>query len=125
MYKRQGLPITGEKATPLSFRSYKPFEKLEKGAFGTLVPSTPAQEIIPLTLIIPLLGFTIECSRIGYGGGYYDATIASLSKQNVIHTIGFAFECQKCDSLPIEDHDKQLDMIITECGIYRAKMAKA
>lgn len=66
-------------------------------------------------MIIPLVGFDAQCHRLGYGKGYYDRY---LKHTNALK-IGIAYECQKVDIIPIQDHDMVLDMIITEEKIYK------
>jgi len=112
------LPITGKKATPLSFRHFTLGDRLEQGLFNTQQPLKNAKEIIPDLLIVPLLGFDEKGYRLGYGGGYYDCTIEKMSQNRAIKTVGFAFECQKCSSIPRLSHDKQLQMIVTEAQVY-------
>ena len=69
------------------------------------------------TVILPLIGFDKEGYRIGYGGGFYDAFIAKNSNR-IGMKIGLAYECQKVDSIPKEEHDQKLDIVITEKNVY-------
>ncbi|TAE31407.1 MAG: 5-formyltetrahydrofolate cyclo-ligase [Candidatus Kapaibacterium sp.] len=73
-------------------------------------------------VLVPLLGFDVECYRIGYGKGHYDRFFAGFSEALLRNTvkIGCAFQCQCVAELPRETHDIPLDMIITEESIYRA-----
>jgi 5-formyltetrahydrofolate cyclo-ligase len=66
-------------------------------------------------LLVPLLAFDRRGHRLGYGGGFYDRTIAALR----VPTIGIAYAGQEVASLPEEAHDRTLDMILTEQGIRR------
>ena len=63
---------------------------------------------------MPLLAFDARCNRLGYGGGYYDRTIATLPG---IRTIGCAFAAQQVDAVPVLPHDAPLDAIATEVGV--------
>ena len=67
----------------------------------------------PNIIIIPLVGFDTFKNRIGYGGGYYDRTIAYLEKKNQILKLGIAFDEQETDKISVEKYDKRLDVVIT------------
>lgn len=66
-------------------------------------------------IVVPLLAFDESCHRIGYGGGWYDRFLAS--QPNALK-VGVAFDVQLAESFPIEDHDIQLDMVITESSVF-------
>ena len=61
----------------------------------------------------------IQKNRLGYGGGFYDRTIAYLEKLKKISTIGVAFEEQKINNIPLEKFDRSLDLVITQAGIIK------
>lgn len=65
--------------------------------------------------IIPLVAFDADKNRLGYGGGYYDRAL----ENNDSTKIGIAYQAQKAEKLPVEEHDIKLDMIITEANIYK------
>eukprot|EP00826_Nyctotherus_ovalis_P062051 TRINITY_DN890_c0_g1_i3.p1 TRINITY_DN890_c0_g1~~TRINITY_DN890_c0_g1_i3.p1 ORF type:complete len:197 (-),score=70.24 TRINITY_DN890_c0_g1_i3:177-767(-) len=113
------LPITGPKFTPLEFLVWQEMDssKLSKGKYNIPVPSGP--RVYPNVLLVPLVGFTESCGRLGYGGGYYDKTIRQLKAMNKLEkAIGIAYEVQKCDMIPFEDNDEPLDAIVTEKKAY-------
>ena len=85
------------------------------GPYGIPCPDSSPPFVIPNIILVPLLGFTKECHRIGYGGGYYDATLKALSSAI---SIGVGFSEQLCSYLPIEVHDQSLNYIITELGLF-------
>ena len=64
------------------------------------------------------VGFDEARYRLGYGGGYYDRTLAAWPAANRPATIGVAFESGRCDALPHENHDMPLDAVVTESAIY-------
>jgi 5-formyltetrahydrofolate cyclo-ligase len=64
---------------------------------------------------MPLLGFDSMGTRLGYGGGYYDRTLARMKRKPRL--IGLAFSAQEVDTIPRESHDIPLDAIITEAGV--------
>ena len=76
-------------------------------------------QLYPSILLVPVVGFTNTCARLGYGGGYYDSTISELKTMNKLKlAIGVAYEGQICDSIPQEDKDQMLDAVITEKFLY-------
>ena len=70
-------------------------------------------------LIVPAVAYDKNCYRLGYGGGYYDRFIERLRDDAI--TIGIAFDLQLFDSIPKEEHDAQLNYIITESSTYVGK----
>lgn len=113
------LPAVLARNTPLIFRYYRPGDPLVRGILGPFEPNSTAREIIPDVLVIPMLGYTRDGYRLGYGSGFYDRTIANMQLLKPIKTIGLAFSVQEIDSLPIEPHDMKLDVIITEKEVIR------
>jgi 5-formyltetrahydrofolate cyclo-ligase len=79
----------------------------------------PAGEaaIIPDIVLVPTVGFDAACYRLGYGGGYYDRTIAAFAERPI--TIGVGFEFGRLDTIEPGPHDIPMDMIVTEAGIFR------
>ncbi|HMO08211.1 MAG TPA: 5-formyltetrahydrofolate cyclo-ligase [Paracoccaceae bacterium] len=111
------LPVTPPRGQPLLFRAWTPGAALVPGAFGTLVPEGP--ERTPRVLVVPLLAFDRRGYRLGYGGGYYDRTLAALRAAGPCTAIGFAFAAQEVDEVPTEPTDEPLDLIVTEAGVIR------
>ncbi len=74
------LPVVEKRHHPLVFHRWEPGDKLVAGVFGTSMPRHDTPQVVPDVLIVPLLAFDDEGYRLGYGGGYYDRTIASLRK---------------------------------------------
>lgn len=110
------LPIVAEKDAPLMFRLYVPGDPLIPGAYGEQIPAETAPEAIPTILVVPLLGFTRQGGRLGYGGGYYDRTLEELRAHGRATAIGYAFAAQEVDELPLTRLDQRLDWIVTERG---------
>ena len=75
------LPIVIAPDVPLIFKEWKIEDKLEKGQFKVMVPSSSSPLIIPNFFFVTLVGFTSRCNRIGYGGGYYDRTIKEVKEK--------------------------------------------
>jgi 5-formyltetrahydrofolate cyclo-ligase len=113
------LPVAGAKATPLAFRLWRPGDPLEKGRFDVVEPLGEAPALIPKILFAPLLAFDAEGTRLGFGGGYYDATLAHLRAQGLLAAGGLAFACQKAEKIPREAHDERLDFVVTEEKVFQ------
>jgi 5-formyltetrahydrofolate cyclo-ligase len=107
-----GLPVTGRRGEPLIFRLWHPGAPLLPGRFGTRHPDGP--EIAPDLLLMPLLAFDAAGHRLGYGGGFYDRTVALLPRAL---RIGCAFARQELDSVPTGPYDQTLHAIATETGL--------
>lgn len=107
-----GLPVTPARGLELTFRRWRPGVRMVSGRFGTVWPEGEA--VVPDVLLVPLLGFDARCNRLGYGGGYYDRTIAGLPG---VRTIGCAFSVQQVDAVPVLPHDAPLDAVATERGV--------
>lgn len=108
-----GLPVIQGPNQPLRFARWEPDCPMIPGPFGAMVPE--AQDfIVPEILIVPLVAFTRQGARLGYGGGFYDRTLEMLRSERATLAVGFAYAAQEADSLPIEDTDQLLDMIVTE-----------
>ena len=108
------LPIAGDRKTSMVFRLWKPGDRLEVGKMGLLQPSQKKQLVEPKILIIPTLAYDNFGRRLGYGGGYYDATLSELRSRRSVTAIGVAFEAQQVPFVPNDDGDEPLDWIITE-----------
>jgi 5-formyltetrahydrofolate cyclo-ligase len=107
------VPVIPGPATPLLFRRWIPGGTLIEGPFGALVPET-GEDLEPDALIVPLLAFHRNGHRLGYGGGYYDRTLARLRMRGEVFAIGFAYAGQETDDMPLEPTDARLDAIVTE-----------
>lgn len=109
------LPVIDDGSRILRFLEVVPDCELAPGKFGTLCPLTHLPEIIPDVVIVPLLAFDKNGNRLGYGGGYYDATLAHLRIRNEkLLVIGVAYAMQKVDGLPVHGGDRKMDMVVTE-----------
>ena len=103
----------------LSWRLWRPGDVLIKGGFGVREPGPDAPECFPRALLVPLAAFDRRGSRLGYGKGHFDRTIAALSEMHPVVAIGLAYAAQEVPSVPAEPHDRRLDLIITESEIVR------
>jgi len=112
------LPAVTAPGAPLEFRRWRPEDPLETGAFDTLHPSETAERAPPDLLLVPMLAYDETGGRLGYGGGYYDRTLAALRQAGPVIVAGIAYAAQKMDGLPRETHDQPLDWIVTEQGAW-------
>lgn len=112
------VPVIEAPAAPLRFRRWTPDAVMVPGAFGALIPENGAW-VDPQVLIVPLVAFDRRGYRLGYGGGFYDRTLARLRARGPVTAIGFAFSAQEIDEVPIEPTDEPLDLIVTEREIIR------
>ncbi|HEY1708909.1 MAG TPA: 5-formyltetrahydrofolate cyclo-ligase [Rhizomicrobium sp.] len=110
-----GLPRVDAKDAPLVFHARHLAQTLRKGTYGIQEPHADWPVVRPCVLLVPLLAFDAHGHRLGYGGGFYDRTIASLGKP--LRTIGVAYAGQEVRELPHEPHDHPLDAVITENGM--------
>jgi 5-formyltetrahydrofolate cyclo-ligase len=111
------LPVIVERTAPLQFRRWRQGEPLETRAWGIREPGPDAAIVVPDVLLVPLLAFDRCGHRLGYGGGYYDRTIAMLSAGRSLLTIGVAFAEQQVDAVPVLAYDIPLDHIVTPSGV--------
>ena len=89
---------------------------LEEGGFGTSVPPE-GPEVTPDLLITPLSGFDDTGARLGYGGGFYDRTLARLRAAGQVRAVGLAYAAQRLERVPTEPTDQRLDAVVTENGV--------
>jgi 5-formyltetrahydrofolate cyclo-ligase len=106
------LPETTAPGEALRLRLWTPGETLQLGRFGTSHPSGAI--VAPDLVLVPLLAFDRSGQRLGYGGGYYDRTLAIEPRP---YAIGCAYAAQERAGLPVEPHDIRLDAIATEAGM--------
>lgn len=108
------LPVVINKAQPLIFRSWRIGERLERGVWNIPVPAE-GKEAVPDIVIAPLVGFDAAFFRLGYGGGFFDRTLAALDRKPL--AIGAGFEQQKIETIHPLAHDIPMDVIVTQVGL--------
>lgn len=111
------IPVIEAKATPLKFARWTPETEMTDGPFGARIPAQ-IEWVTPEVLIVPLVAFDAEGNRLGYGGGFYDRTLEVLRAQRPTLAVGFAYDAQCADALPLEPTDQPLDAIVTETRTY-------
>lgn len=118
------LPFVQGEDQPLLFRRYRPGDALVPGPHGTLEPEAKAPLLRPATLLVPLLAFDAKGWRLGYGGGYYDRTLRAMRAKGHVRAIGLAYAAQERASVPHDEKDERLDLIVTEQGVMSCAGAK-
>ena len=111
-----GVPVIVAAGQPLRFREWTPGCALVEGAFKAMIPAEGAW-VEPDVVIVPLVGFDARGYRLGYGGGFYDRTLAMLREKRPTIAVGFAFAAQELAEVPIDAYDQKLDAIVTEQGL--------
>ena len=110
------LPVILAPATPLEFRLWDDNTVFVPGPWGIRQPAPGTPVVRPGLVLAPLLAFDAQGWRLGYGGGYYDRTLAALD--NPV-SVGVAFAAQQVEHVPHDHHDQPLDFMLTEQGLVR------
>jgi 5-formyltetrahydrofolate cyclo-ligase len=104
---------------PLTFHVPVEGEQWVRSSFGVLEPRPDWPLAHPTLLLVPLLAFDSSGFRLGYGGGYYDRTLAKFRSERAIMAIGIAFAGQEINRVPRDARDEPLDGVVTEAGFRR------
>lgn len=107
------LPVVIERHAPLTFRRWQPGAKLERGVWNIPVPAE-GEEVTPDVVIAPVVGFDRTCYRLGYGGGFFDRTLAAMPCKPRVFGVGYARAA--IPTIFPQPHDIPMDMIVTEDG---------
>lgn len=109
------MPVVVGKGLPLQFRGWTPGAPTVTGVFGVEIPADDIPAA-PTLVIAPLLAFDRQGYRLGYGGGFYDRTLAALRAQapGPVLAVGLAYAAQQVAAIPRDATDARLDMIVTE-----------
>lgn len=105
------LPVVAQRNAPLAFARYTKDAKLKRGEYDILEPDLPVDaSLTPDVVVIPCVGFNQNKFRLGYGGGYYDRTLAKWRDVGVsVYALGVAYEFARVDfeagefDLPLND----------------------
>jgi 5-formyltetrahydrofolate cyclo-ligase len=108
------LPVVIAPDAPLVFRTWSPGDRLEPGVWDIPVPLAAAPEVLPDLLLVPGLSFDRKGFRLGYGGGFYDRTLAKLRAVKPVTAIGVAYHAQIVDEVVRDVFDAPLDYVMTE-----------
>jgi 5,10-methenyltetrahydrofolate synthetase len=110
------LPVVVREGAPLAFRLWTSDTPLAADRYGIPAP-TVGEFVQPDMLLLPLNGFDADGYRLGYGGGYFDRTLAALSPRPL--AVGVGFEINRLPTIRPEAHDQRLDWLVTESGAVR------
>ena len=113
---RAALPVVIAEGAALRFREWTPDSALAPDRYGIPTPTT-GDWLLPDLILLPLNAFDVAGYRLGYGGGYFDRTLAALSPRPL--AVGVGFEINRLESIRPEAHDQRLDWIVTENGAFR------
>lgn len=108
------LPAVVDKKGPLEYRDWRPGEKLVDGVWNIPIPEK-RQIVVPQAVLVPLVGYDPDCYRLGYGGGYFDRTLAALTPRPL--AIGVGFELSRLETIYPQDFDIPMDLIVTETSL--------
>ena len=116
------LPITPPEGQPLTFHRWLINGQLDNGPYGTKQPPKSNKVFIPDVILAPMLAFDLRGWRLGYGGGFYDRTLASLRDAgHSVVLIGIAYAGQKLDKIPVGCYDIPMDAVLGPAGLLELK----
>jgi 5,10-methenyltetrahydrofolate synthetase len=109
------LPVVEVRASPLVFRRWQPGLRMVRGDWDIPVPPTDAERLVPEISLAPVVGWDSAGFRLGYGGGYFDRTLARLAPRPF--TIGIGLQAARLATIFPQPHDILLNVILTEAGV--------
>lgn len=109
--RRAALPVVVARDQPMSFREWAPGHAMETDRFGIPHPASGAA-VVPELVLVPLNAFDAAGFRLGYGGGYFDRTLAALP----MVAVGVGFEIGRVPTVLPQAHDRPMDWLVTEAG---------
>jgi 5-formyltetrahydrofolate cyclo-ligase len=119
---RTALPVVIGRGQPLVFRAWAPGEPLQRGVWNIPVPHNDAEIVVPDVVIAPVVGFDRGCYRLGYGGGFFDRTLAAASNTPLVYGVGYGQAA--IVSIYPQPHDIPMNVVVTEDSVTsRASMS--
>lgn len=115
------LPVVETRGAPLVFRRWTPVTRMVRGDWNIPIPAPGAAALLPDIALAPLVGWDGAGFRLGYGGGYFDRTLAALSPRPFV--IGVGFQAARLATIFPQPHDIRLDAIVTEAGVQVLRAA--
>lgn len=110
------LPVMEGRGKPLILRAWAPGDEMSTVQWGIREPLASKPEVYPDVLLVPLLAFDRNGSRLGYGGGFYDRTLQKLRARAAVTAVGIAYDELEVDAVPHESYDQRLDWVLTPSG---------
>lgn len=111
------LPEVVDKHGPLQFSKWWPGAPMRPGVYDIPVPDG-TEVVVPEAAIVPMVGFDEMGYRLGYGGGYFDRTLAAIKPRPL--AVGVSYEALRLATIHPQPHDVPMNFVVTERGIYRA-----
>jgi len=108
------MPVVVAPNAPMNFRTWTPSSAMDSDRHGMPIPAS-GQTVVPDIVLLPLVAFDPQGFRLGYGGGYFDRTLAVLVPRPL--TIGVGFELARVANIRPQAHDLPLDAVVTEAGV--------
>lgn len=112
------LPVVVKKAHPLVFRQWQSGDRLERGVWNIPIPADGA-EVVPDIAIAPVVGYDPACYRLGYGGGFFDRTLAAFLPHKP-RLFGVGYTAQAIPTIYPQSYDIPMDAVVTEAGVTTA-----
>jgi 5,10-methenyltetrahydrofolate synthetase len=107
---RMALPVATALGQALTFREWRPGTEMSRGLWKIPFPADGA-EVVPTVVLAPLVGFDADCFRLGYGGGFFDRTLAGLAPRPLAIGVGYSAGCMR--TIYPQPHDIPMDWIVT------------
>ena len=115
------LPVVVAPKAPLVFREWHPGVELAKGPLGIAYP-VGSRDVAPRAVLLPMNGWDAQGYRLGYGGGFFDRTLAALKEKPLV--IGVSYELARMPTIHPQPWDVPMDYVVTERGVYRRDAAE-
>lgn len=112
---RAALPVVAGAGQPLMFREWTPQSAMVDDRYGIHIPES-GRTLLPQLILMPVNAFDARGFRLGYGGGYFDRTLAGLRPAPL--AIGVGFELARVESIRPQNHDQRMDVVVTEAGVF-------
>lgn len=110
------LPVVISRGDALAFRTWSPGQPLTRGVWNIPIPEESAEIVVPDIVVAPVVGYDRAGFRLGYGGGYYDRTLAALP--NKPHVIGAGYSVAAMQTIYPQPHDVPMNIVVTEVGLF-------
>ena len=114
------MPVVVAPRTPLAFREWHPGMEMAKGAMDIPYPAR-SRELVPDAVLLPMNGWDAGGYRLGYGGGFFDRTLAAMATRPLV--IGVTYELARMETIHPQPWDIPVDWVVTEAGAYRRNAA--
>jgi 5-formyltetrahydrofolate cyclo-ligase len=109
------LPVVVGRGRPLEFRAWWPGVAMSAGALGIPAP-TATRAVVPDAAFVPVVGFDASGYRLGYGGGYFDRTLAAYARRPL--AVGVGTEAARLPTIRPQPHDIPMDFVVTEAAVH-------